>query len=936
MTTELIKQEEINKIKTEVKDKNIVNSVKQEYSRILNEKGEIKAKAYLEELLQAQPKYKGQPAYKIKEAFETKQPPKTPKSEAKPKEVYHYTDQENFGGFENRPTGIWLTDNPVGYSRRGRSTNKITSTIDVNNLKLATEKEFNFSSTGETPAKIEALKKQGFDGVKVRSDGENHYLIFDKKNIKVETPKSGEKPFDNIRKEAPRGLDAVEITYADGKTNRIPIKDLDTIPANLEIKSVKYGSYTKGGKFVSEIGDLNKAHKNVRAKYKTNVMPDVSLIKDLTVIGANKLAKLTAEGVGKATRFADWSKEMVKDFGQKIKPHLLKIWAGIKKEFGKKIAQIVESKFNPARPLKMTDADFFKLDSEAPKEAPKVVPRTALDKLVEGVKTAADSRTKTEFLRSIERSKRYGKLQSAFKRGEGIGALFSALKSQKGEMPKGEFDPVKLSGKEQTSLFNQIRDHNFPSQYNTLGAMVGLSKILGRHKDFKSGGVIPTPVELGLLREVFGKELTDALMKKRTNWEKVKANLLEIINIPRVLMTFLDLSATFRQGLVLTVNYPKTSIPSIGWSFKYLFSEKAVKELEHKIATKKNWDLYNKHKLEITKREGGGFDITKAEEEFMGAHFLEKIPGLGHAIKGSQRAYVGFLNEMRTSVFDQLVDSYSRQGYKPRYTKSEIAKAIDNPKLQKKIIADNKVYDGLANYMNMASGRGSLGKTGNKIAPALNAIFFSPRNVAAKLQLINPAMYVKMPKIVRKTIMKDMLTMMAANTTILALASQIAGVTVETDPRSSDVGKIKIGGTRLDPWGGFQQVFRYLSQIISGQRKSTRTGKITEIDSDVFPFDNELDVAAGFVKSKFSPQIGILSEIVTGQDYFGRPLELDRTLMEKITPLYLQDAIDAAKELGWGSVPMAIPGFFGIGLQTYQPTDGKGFKKKKTKKKKKK
>jgi len=65
-------------------------------------------------------------------------------------------------------------------------------------------------------------------------------------------------------------------------------------------------------------------------------------------------------------KFADWSAQMIKDLGEKIKPQLLRIWSEVKKfgeDLGKialeKVSDFVESKYNPARPLKIIDQSLM-------------------------------------------------------------------------------------------------------------------------------------------------------------------------------------------------------------------------------------------------------------------------------------------------------------------------------------------------------------------------------------------------------------------------------------------------------------------------------------------------------------------------------------------------------------------------------------------------
>ena len=74
-------------------------------------------------------------------------------------------------------------------------------------------------------------------------------------------------------------------------------------------------------------------------------------------------ANIFKEGI---TKFTDWSTRMIKDLGEKVKPHLLRIWSKIRsigKELAEtavnKVGQLVESKFNPARPLELTQEEFY-------------------------------------------------------------------------------------------------------------------------------------------------------------------------------------------------------------------------------------------------------------------------------------------------------------------------------------------------------------------------------------------------------------------------------------------------------------------------------------------------------------------------------------------------------------------------------------------------
>jgi hypothetical protein len=125
-------------------------------------------------------------------------------------------------------------------------------------------------------------------------------------------------------------------------------------------------------------------------------------------------------------------------------------------------------------------------------------------------------------------------------------------------------------------------------------------------------------------------------------------------------------------------------------------------------------------------------------------------------------------------------------------------------------------FRALAEWINTSTGRGSYGSL-NCYAPTASALLFAPRLVKSRFDMLNPVRYAKMPKEVRVMAMKDMIKFVGATTALLTLA-KMGGASVSLDPRSSDFGKIKIGNTRIDPWGGFAQVAKFIAQVSSGQR----------------------------------------------------------------------------------------------------------------------
>lgn len=496
-----------------------------------------------------------------------------------------------------------------------------------------------------------------------------------------------------------------------------------------------------------------------------------------------------------------------------------------------------------------------------------------------------------------ERAIRAKEVELALEEG-GEQAYIKALGKLKGELierPTIKGIREKLSQEDIDELFIAIQQSPLLDVYEKISAQAALGKIMSE--------IIPTKSELKLLEEVFGSDLIKGLLAKRGKWVKIYENLIDIANWPRVFMTSFDASAVLRQGIIPTISHPILASKAFKEMFRQAFSKERFERWLFEIKQTPEYKFAKKQGLYIadaTKIAGG---LSEREERFM-TNLLQKVPVLGKLIEATERAYTSYLNKLRFDIYNQITKKFQREG-----------------------IIDDKVYKSLADYVNNATGRGNLGKTLERIAPPLNAVFFSPRLIAARFNFLNPIWYAKMPRPVRMEALKSFAEFVGVGISILLLA-KLGGAEVEEDPRSSDFGKIRVGNTRWDIWGGFQQFARVFSQLATGQRKTTTKKEILELSKDVYPFETRLDVAFRFLGGKLSPTISLIGDIIRGQKLFGDELTLEKELVEKTIPLYLQDIKEAYDELGaWGLLSVGLPGFFGVGTQTYEPRMTKRKKK---------
>jgi hypothetical protein len=394
-------------------------------------------------------------------------------------------------------------------------------------------------------------------------------------------------------------------------------------------------------------------------------------------------------------------------------------------------------------------------------------------------------------------------------------------------------------------------------------------------------------------------------LANRSMGEKIWDTAMEVWNIPKSLLATIDMSAPFRQGAILSSANPAAAGRSTVEMFRQAFSQKKADEWLFAVKESPEYAIMKQAKLYLAEPTT---KMTAKEEQFL-SNFAKKIPIIGDSFKignvkipglglisKSERAYTGYLNKLRVDVFANGSDRLQEQGITPE----------NNP----------EAYKALASFINNATGRGNLGGM-EMAAPVLNGVFFSPRYVASRVNLINPVTYAKMPAPVRKMALKSMLSFIGFGTIVLALASA-AGADVEDDPRSSDFGKIKFGDTRYDVWAGFQQIIRLIAQIATGERKSTKTGKITKLDGTEFPFETRADVALRFGRSKLSPSAGTVADLLTGETMDGQEVTLKDEVVKNVLPLYIQDMSELIQKDGaTGLLTSAVPAFFGVGVQDY-------------------
>jgi hypothetical protein len=423
-----------------------------------------------------------------------------------------------------------------------------------------------------------------------------------------------------------------------------------------------------------------------------------------------------------------------------------------------------------------------------------------------------------------------------------------------------------------------------------------------------------TPDELAALelkRDKLKQEIKYKIndLKPKTLWQRASGP----FHFSRTLRASMDFSAVLRQGGFITFSRPTLAVKALGPMIQAARSELAAKKLNDQIAARPNAKLYQAAKLYLHNENA---DVGQREEAYVSRWLstapnerlselpLYRIPDaiLRHGVAGSQRAYTTFLNQLRADTFDTLAATLAKNG-EPTLTELRA----------------------IANYVNVATGRGGLGKYDRALGD-MSSIFFAPRYVVSRFQLIAAQPLVqghKASERVRGMIAEEYARYAIGMATFYALSNAAfgddEGFSLTFDPRSSEFGKLNFNGTRVDPLAGLAQATTFLARMFSGQTVSPK-GKVSDIRGPKARVGNtSYDVAARFLRTKLAPLPGMIADVAAGSNVVGEPVTPEQLAADSVTPLSFKDIAEAIEQQGIPrGAAMGMAAMLGMGLQSYK------------------
>lgn len=331
----------------------------------------------------------------------------------------------------------------------------------------------------------------------------------------------------------------------------------------------------------------------------------------------------------------------------------------------------------------------------------------------------------------------------------------------------------------------------------------------------------------------------------------------DLPGITKSIRASMDNSAIFRQGWKTLMTNPdiwqKNARKTFVDMVRTFGGKKVMDEINADIVSRPNYERYVKAKLAVS-----------TIEEAFPTSLPEKIPVLGRAYKASETAYTGFLYRQRADIFDKFIQIANNSG-------------VD--------INNTKELQSIGSMVNSLTGRGNLGKY-EPAANLVNNVFFSPRSIKANFDtFLHPLTGAGGSNFVRKQASINLLKVVTGTAAVLTVANALMPGSVETDPRSSDFGKIKVGDTRFDVTGGMSSLLVLASRLATMSSKSSTTGKVNPLNSGKFGAQTGEDVIVNFFENKLSPILSVVKDLAKGQDFNGNKPTIGHELENLFVPL---------------------------------------------------
>ncbi len=589
-------------------------------------------------------------------------------------------------------------------------------------------------------------------------------------------------------------------------------------------------------------------------------------------------------------------------FGPGIGKHVGKIWAALKKEF---------------KPSQYLSKEVMESDQPAA--------RTTLEAMVEAMSQSKTIQEDYEAFQEKKRSKQTRIIKRIESEAVAEGTDWQvmvkmAMKQLEGRIPKNNVEALAnfLTEEQIQEIgWHWIR-HEHAKQMSSqqrITITMDLMRLLRK-------GEVPFPNVIAHLERAFGaafaKKLRSHTMKPDVAWQQA---VLRSASSFKTLKAAWDLSATFRQGNKLFRRYPiiggiQPLIHELGAAVPFVFGERYAMAVDKRLKTGQWANLRRNSRLYLASHHGSA--LNEREEMMMGRLF-ENTPILRHlhkvmGVRWSERTFITFLNVQRVAIFDKW------------------AKKIW---ANKNMTAAEKkdAYMKLARFVNAATGRSNWSMGDFDVFA--NSFFFAPKYALSQIEYPIATAKLMNTKGLRWVGASQMVADVLWYAGLLAIFRVMAEwfdweAEFDYHIMSPTFGRIRVGKTTIDMFGGWGSTARMIAQASWGRKFDLDKKEMVKASSEM--------TFAFWLKGKESPLPSVYLRIREGKQWdktpydFGDPWYDPREIsgkfvgqlaMDLAVPISIETALEVYEEYEWSAMELMIPEVMGAGVQVYNPPDRK-------------
>lgn len=371
----------------------------------------------------------------------------------------------------------------------------------------------------------------------------------------------------------------------------------------------------------------------------------------------------------------------------------------------------------------------------------------------------------------------------------------------------------------------------------------------------------------------------------------------DIAGAARTICASLDDSFIGRQGLKMfykglaldpqsAIIWADTFVKSFQTIWRTFKGKDVMLSLEAMIISDPEYDLIMRTKA----------DIATTEEE-VPSGVPGKIPILGITFKAGENAYTYSAHYMRYRVAKMYLDIWRNAG---------------------RDMNSRQELENIGTLTNSLTGRGDIG-TRRKDPGIINNLFWSPRNLKADIDFITMHMFDKnMSFFAKRQAATNLLRYVAGTAAILAIAGLFDDESVTWNPTNADFGKIRFGNTRFSVGGSMSVLIVLASRLISQETTSSVTGEKKAINTNQFNSRTGKDLVYNFLENKASPAASVGKELLERRTRENKEITTAGVFKKLFTPLSVQNYFETQKAEDSADVlSVMIAEFLGVNVQTY-------------------